>query len=80
MELYYGRIFRDDITEWYYALILGNHLSEKDPGDAWDVPGAPWDPGDPLGTPLGPSGTPLGPQGTPLGAPRDAPGTLGDLQ
>ena len=59
----------DNITELYYGIILRDHLYEKDPGDAWNVPGAPWDPRDPLGTPLGPPGTPLGPPGTPLGPP-----------
>ena len=54
--------------------MLQNHLYEKDPGGARDVPGAPWNPRDPLGmrlrtlgTPLGRPGTPLGPLDTPLG-------------
>ena len=47
-------------------VILRDHLYEKDPGDARDVPRAPWDPGHPLGTPMGPPGTPLGPA-APLG-------------
>ena len=54
------------MTLWNY--ILQNHLSERDPGHARDVPGAPWDPRDPLGslgTPLGPPGKPLGPPGRP---------------
>ena len=82
------------ITGSYYGIILRNHLCEKDPGDARDVPGAPWDSGDSLGTalrpvgtplghlgtPLGRSGTPLGTPGTPLRRPRDAPGTPRNLQ
>ena len=71
--------------------MLWNHLYEKDPGDAWDVPRAPWDPGIPWALPwdpqarpwnardaMGPPGTSLRPLGTPLGPPGTTYGRLMD--
>ena len=79
MELDYWIILRIHITEWYYGMILRNHLCEKDPGDAQDVPKATLEswgsPGHAPGSPGNAPGIPGHAPETPQGRPWDPPGT-----
>ena len=77
MELYYGIILQDNITELYYGIPGIPWARPCDPGTPMGRPGTPLGP---PGTPLERLGTPLGPPGTSLRPPGDAPRTPGHLQ